>query len=150
MSNEYIRRMLGDTAYAAWRERVRLEKIIRKQHSPQANTGVRRVQLWRLQNQERKLAINRAWNKSHPDICAFYSMLRRAAKLKRTPVWADRKVILGVYKQAAELTKATGIQHHVDHIIPLRGKLVSGLHVENNLQVLTASENRKKGMGYVA
>ena len=38
--------------------------------------------------------------------------------------------------------------HEVDHIIPLRGELASGLHVESNLQVITADENRKKNNNY--
>lgn len=49
-----------------------------------------------------------------------------------------------MYAKAQALTKATGIAHHVDHEYPLRGALVSGLHVENNLQILTGAENKRK------
>jgi len=69
---------------------------------------------------------------------------RRAAEIHRTPAWADRDAIKTIYKEANRLTKETGIKHHVDHIIPLRGKLVSGLHVENNLQILTKEDNEQK------
>lgn len=62
---------------------------------------------------------------------------RRAEKIKRTPKWADLEKIREIYKKCPD-------GHHVDHIIPLQGKLVSGLHVEDNLQYLTAKENLSK------
>ena len=73
------------------------------------------------------------------------AMRRVARKKMATPNWANTKKIQSFYKTAARLTKATGIPHHVDHVIPLQSKLVCGLHVEQNLEVLTASENMTKG-----
>lgn len=69
---------------------------------------------------------------------------RNAAQLQRTPPWFDAAKVLPIYELAAELTKQTGVPHHVDHVLPLRGRLVSGLHVAENLQVLTGSDNCKK------
>lgn len=66
------------------------------------------------------------------------------AMAKRTPAWADRQAIHAIYRQAQALTRCTGIQHQVDHVIPLRGRNVSGLHVASNLQILTKQENGKK------
>lgn len=73
-----------------------------------------------------------------------YTAKRRAAKLRATPSWANAAAIKTIYEEAKRLSILTGIPHHVDHIIPLQGSLVCGLHVENNLQILTASENSRK------
>ena len=72
----------------------------------------------------------------------------RVSKFQATPKWADPLAIESIYKEARRLTKETGIEHHVDHEIPLRGKLVSGLHVEFNLRAIPASENIKKNNKY--
>jgi hypothetical protein len=68
--------------------------------------------------------------------------------LLATPAWADKKAIQAVYAECRRRTKETGKHHHVDHIIPLQGKHVCGLHVENNLQVLPSHENVKKSNKY--
>ncbi len=69
------------------------------------------------------------------------------AKLKRTPKWLTLlhfQQIQIFYEAAAELTKEFEIPMEVDHIVPLQGKNVSGLHVPWNLQVITQLDNRKK------
>jgi 5-methylcytosine-specific restriction endonuclease McrA len=71
-------------------------------------------------------------------------MAREAAKIQATPPWADKKAIAAVYRECLEIQIKTGIPHHVDHIVPLRGKIVSGLHVHWNLRVITATENVRK------
>jgi len=70
--------------------------------------------------------------------------LRRAAVLNATPAWADIKAIEAIYKESKRITRTTGIQYHVDHIIPLVSDVVCGLHVAENLQIVTAAHNLKK------
>lgn len=77
----------------------------------------------------------------------IYSSKKRAEDLYRVPNWLteeDFNKIKTFYLECKELTEKTGILYHVDHIIPLKGKKVSGLHVPNNLQILTAEENIRK------
>ena len=73
---------------------------------------------------------------------------RRAAKLQRTPAWADVTAIRALHEEANRLTRVTGVPHEVDHILPLRGRLVSGLHVHTNMRVIPARENARKGNSY--
>lgn len=81
-------------------------------------------------------------------LVGFHAGKRRAAKLRRTPPWSNLDAMRGIYAEARRLTAETGIQHHVDHVIPMQGELVSGLHVHTNLQILTGSENSKKRNRY--
>lgn len=69
---------------------------------------------------------------------------RRLMTIRATPDWADAQAIRRVYDLAARLEAETGLIYHVDHIVPLNGKTVSGLHNQFNLQVLPAMENIKK------
>ena len=71
-------------------------------------------------------------------------MRRHALKLKSCPKWADLEAIAAVYVNAAKLREA-GEDVQVDHIIPLRGEAVCGLHVESNLQIISSRENQSKG-----
>lgn len=78
---------------------------------------------------------------------AAIQSMRNASKANATPKWLtrkDRQEIAAVYALAATLTASTGMRHEVDHIIPLRSKLVCGLHVRGNIDVITAEKNRSK------
>jgi 5-methylcytosine-specific restriction endonuclease McrA len=70
---------------------------------------------------------------------------RRSAELQAMPKWVDRAAITALYRQAVLMGQRDGQTYHVDHIVPLRGRNVCGLHVPWNLQILTSAENVKKG-----
>lgn len=86
----------------------------------------------------------REWSKRNPGSERLRATKRRSAVQIATPAWANEDAILAVYTKAKRLQEVTGVKYDVDHIVPLRGKAVCGLHWEGNLQVLMASENRRK------
>lgn len=98
---------------------------------------------------KKKISVKKLkWRKSRPGLYAAYCAKRRAIKYNATPKWLTKKQykeIQNFYLEAARLTIETGIHHEVDHIIPLQGKTIIGLHVPWNLQILTKSENISKG-----
>ncbi len=107
----------------------------------------RRANYWRgwyEKNKVHRSASYAAWAKKSQHIINAIVARRTAAKLRATPKWADPDAIREFYSMAAWLTAETGVKHEVDHIYPLQGKSVCGLHCEANLQVLTKTENIRK------
>jgi hypothetical protein len=87
--------------------------------------------------------------KNNKDKANARTVAYQLAKANRVPLWADKNKIKELYKKAVLKSIETGIQWHVDHIVPLRGKLVSGLHVPENLRVIPGIENVKKANRYI-
>jgi len=85
-----------------------------------------------------------AYQRANPAKMNAKNAKRRARKMHATPVWANEFYISEIYDLAARRTKLFGFSWHVDHAVPLQGRNVCGLHVHNNLQVITGVENMRK------
>jgi hypothetical protein len=125
-----------------------------------------RVKRWQAANKDKVRADAKTWAaanpdkikakairhiKKHPDAYTARSVASVAKRAKRVPQWLtseDKWLMREAYLLAKLRTELFGFKWEVDHIIPLRGKLVSGLHVPTNLQVLPKTENRNKRNHY--
>lgn len=103
---------------------------------------------YRELNSDKEKARYNRYNQENPQVRANLSAKRRASKLNATPSWANLEQIKRIYAACANITEKTGIEHHVDHIIPLQGENVCGLHVENNLAIIPAKMNLQKSNKY--
>lgn len=97
---------------------------------------------YRKENSDKVKELSKNWKLNNREHATHMENLRRAKKLNATPLWADLEKIKEIYLNCPKSMS-------VDHIIPLQGKLVCGLHVENNLQYLSRKENSSKNNNYV-
>lgn len=134
-----------------WREKnkERMKTWYREYDLKNKEIKIASLKQWIKNNPERAKAATRAWQKANPErwkTTVNVGLARiRAATIQRTPPWADWKEIQKIYAEAVSITKKTGIVHWVDHIVPLNGRTVSGLHVHYNLEVITKTANMLKG-----
>lgn len=134
----------------------------KRQHSANVNR-------WQKANPDKVLPRVRAWREANPAAAAshkrkhnekihtglltrkegdpakrlYRNAMRREAARRATPPWADRDAIKAVYLEAGRRRKA-GEDVHVDHIFPLQGETVCGLHIAENLQIIPGIENLRK------
>ena len=102
-------------------------------------------------NKEKLLAQKKEYRQTNKAKINALNALRKAAKKHRTPSWLTKEdlgKIESIYKEAQKRKEETGEVWHVDHIIPLQGENISGLHVPDNLQLLRAKENISKKNRY--
>jgi len=134
-----------------WYERNKALTLVRSSKWQKDNIERKREirAKWRNENLDKHTEYNKQWWSENKDKRATYEAKRRAMQLQRTPKWdPDAHLIVAKYQLAAMLFQTTGIPHHVDHIIPLQGKNVSGLHTFSNLRVIPGEENVKKSNKY--
>lgn len=107
----------------------------------------KRTREWASKNKERKREADRAFVENNRAVVRSYKAKRRAKERQATPAWlteAHLEAIKAIYIEAERLSKETGIPYQVDHIVPLSGKTVSGLHVPWNLRAIPAPENNRR------
>ena len=133
----------------AWREANKEKLKAYKKAWHEANREIRNAKnkAWCEANRDKEKAQKKAWREANKETRIAVNAKRRAAKLNRTPGWLteeDLGKIKEFYKEAQKRKEETGEAWHVDHIIPLQGENISGLHVPDNLQVIRATENKSK------
>lgn len=129
-------------AQKAWRENNREYDRARKERWREENPEYGKQ--WIAENAARMSELRKAWREQNIHRLLARDARRRAAKRNATPPWADNERIVQMYADAQVLSAELGVKFEVDHIVPLQGKLVCGLHWEGNLQIIPANDNRKK------
>jgi len=98
----------------------------------------------RLENLEHYRLTAQKYRQEKPYMNAAYQATRRSIKMKATPVWSDYERIKLKYIERDMMRQLTGLDFHVDHIVPLQGENVCGLHIAENLRVILARDNLSK------
>jgi hypothetical protein len=152
-------------AQRQWREtnRDKVREFNRQYREANRDKILKIQRQYRKTNREKLLEYRKQYRETNPEKMREYSRKyreanldkrnaleakRRAAKMQRTPSWLTLEHLDEIetfYAAAIAFRIYTGQEYHVDHIVPLQGKNVSGLHVPWNLQVLPKKENLKKG-----
>jgi hypothetical protein len=163
-SKEYNKQFKGYNLIAAQKYREKNREVIRKKLNERyhadpakANAQSRKSRLknydkyletyyaYREKNKERIKAKRKLRAQKNPEKCALSALKRRVDVKQRTPAWVNMDKIKEIYLERDRLNKEAGyIKYHVDHIVPLKSDIVSGLHTESNLRVVLASENLAK------
>lgn len=118
-----------------------------------ARRKLRQAERWGIENPEAKRAHQKVYRNSNlGKISRHRGKTRRRLRLRdATPKWLNKEQLAAlnrIYEHCAQVSKETGVPHHVDHIVPLLGRGVSGLHVPWNLQILPARYNVSKGAAH--
>ena len=133
-----------------WKEnnRKRVNELARKKRNQNLKTEREKCKnrniKWREKNREKTRKSCKKWREKNPDKIREKTLQKYTQTRRAIPSWADKTKIQNIYKKALYLSRKNKTKYHVDHIYPLRSNWLCGLHVETNLQIITAKENLKK------
>lgn len=131
--------------YLANKERIDAHnKAYAKNNKEVINKACRK---WRASNPDKHKAAVYAWRDENRGAYNALCAMTKEVRSFRVPKWLSEDshwIIKEIYELAELRTKMLGFSWHVDHIVPLQGKKVSGLHVPWNMQVIPAVTNLRK------
>lgn len=143
----YLTKLKSDTVLAEQRKAYMLAygREYRQEHKAKIRAGIAD---WNKRNPDKVKQHAAKVKRENKGKVNADTVKRRTAKMHRTPAWLtedDLWMITQAYELAALRTKMFGFAWHVDHVLPLQGKTVSGFHTPLNLQVIPGVENIRKG-----
>jgi uncharacterized protein (DUF924 family) len=103
-----------------------------------------RVSQYNRKNKEKIRVARKAYALKNSAVLSAAKANRKKHVKKATPFWADMHLIKIKHKERVAMTNMTGLEHHVDHIVPLQGENVCGLHIASNMRVILARDNISK------
>jgi hypothetical protein len=131
---------------AAWKKRNPAKALASQRSRATINRDKNRAarKAWEAKNPAAAAESFKRYRDSHRAEIRARLTISKQGREKRRVLWANQDAIIAIYRHAEFLTRTTGRQYVVDHIIPLQGRTVSGLHIEINLRVVEHHENARK------
>lgn len=133
-----------------WNEnnRDRKKELDKKRYEENTEREKERVREYRRNNLEKAKAATRRWTENNMAKVLQLNAASRARQIGATPAWANKFFMEEAYDLAKRRSTMFRFKWHVDHIVPLKSKIVCGLHVENNLRVIPGVQNISKNNRY--
>lgn len=125
-----------------------LRAAARDRYRANAENRMQSIKKWAAANASKVKSYKKQWKTNNPEKLREYTFFRSTYRKTATPEWCDRVAMLALYHEARRLTRETGVEYHVDHIVPLKSQRVCGLHCEQNMQILPAFDNLSKLNSY--
>ena len=133
------------------KNKERLKKLHKEYYEANKEKLKEDFKQYYLKTRDKRRELGKLHYEQNKTLYLAYSRTRKATIKRACPnclTEDDLKIITSIYSECKRISEITGIPHHVDHIVPLQGKNICGLHVPCNLQILTKEENLRKGNKY--